>query len=49
LRTPGVFGERGSGNLELPCQPFNEWLDRLLQLRQGDPGMAQERELNGKA
>ena len=44
-----VSGERRGWNFKLLCQPLNEWFDRLLQLRESNPGMAKQSKLNGKA
>ena len=49
LRATRISGERRGRNFKLPCQPLNQRLDGLLQLRQGNPGMAKQSELNGKA
>ena len=49
LRPARIFGERRRRDIELPGQPLNQRLDRLLQLRQGDAGMTKQGELNGKA
>ena len=49
LRAARISGERRGRNFQLLCQPLNERFDGLLQLRQGNAGMAQQSKLNGKA
>jgi len=47
LRPPCASGERRRRNLELPGQPLDKRLDRLLNVRQGDSGVAKQGELIG--
>ena len=44
-----IPGERRSRNFKLLCQPLNQRLDGLLQLRKSNTGMTKQSELNGKA
>lgn len=49
LRATCVVGKRCGRDLELLGQPLNKRLDGLLQVRQRDPGMAKQSELQSKA
>jgi hypothetical protein len=49
LRALRISRKRRSWYLELLGQPLDEGLDRLLQLRERNAGIAQECELNGEA
>jgi hypothetical protein len=49
LGPAGIFGERGGWNLQLYRQPGDQAVDGIIHLCQDDSGMADQRELHGKA
>jgi hypothetical protein len=49
LGPAGIFGECGARNPQLRRQPGDEAVDGIIHLCQGCAGMAEQRELHGKA